>query len=71
MDAIHNVYCMEVSTKVDGKSNDVASVCPVCEAEKVEKDKAYWAEVYGSWADWHARNDPPKKSKSGKSEGLP
>jgi hypothetical protein len=47
---------MKMSINLDEKKNTIESVCPLCEAEKVQKIKDYFAKIEQSWVDWHARH---------------
>ena len=56
MDTNHSTNCMKMSINLDEKKNTIESVCPLCEAEKVQKIKDYFAKIEQSWVDWHARH---------------
>ena len=56
MDTIHNDFFQKESIKVDQNIDDTCFVCPLCEAERLEKVKAYYAKIRASWNKWHARH---------------
>jgi hypothetical protein len=57
MDRIHNGDCQGEPAKEGLERDDVIeNVCPLCEAERVQKIKDYFDKIKQSWVDWHARH---------------